>query len=157
MRRSYAYRYLGDRIALLRYHVRLYLNLSKKLPAFVDPARRDEAWGLQLALLREVRRLAAERGARMALVPVPEQVLVVPETSIPGLAPEDYQVQERLRRFAAAENIAYVDPLPALRAHWETTGERLYFPIDRHLTPTGHRVVAEVHPTPAVGRQPTCM
>lgn len=44
---------------------------------------------------------------------------------------------------AGAVGYTFVDLTPALRARASETSELLYFPSNLHLTPTGHRVVAE--------------
>jgi hypothetical protein len=47
---------------------------------------------------------------------------------------------ERLRAVAAAADVPVVDLLTPLRARAD---EPLYFPLDGHWTPHGHRVAAE--------------
>lgn len=60
------------------------------------------------------------------------------------LDPKRYDLdkpQRILREFLSQQNIEYVDVLPTLRS--QTQGRPLFFPVDKHLTADGHRVVAQ--------------
>jgi hypothetical protein len=51
--------------------------------------------------------------------------------------------QQLLADWAAAAGVPIVDPLPRFRAHWQTSAEPLFYTPDAHLTPAGHRLIAE--------------
>ena len=142
LRHSYAYRFVSDRAKLLGYWAKVAVGLPLEESDLVSPGERDAAWQLELALLREIDRVAREGGARMVLLLIPEQVQVQPELRVTGLSSEDYDFQARLRAFADDAGIPVVDPLPALREAYAASGEPLYYLRDRHLKAHGHAIVA---------------
>jgi lysophospholipase L1-like esterase len=138
LRSSYAYRFLSDRGKQLRA-----AHASADGPADVlTGERRESAWQLALALLREIHRTAREGGAELVLLAIPQRVQVQPDDRPPGDDGAGHDVLARLRPFAEAEGIPLVDPLPALRAAYATSGQPLYYREDRHMRPEGHAIVA---------------
>jgi lysophospholipase L1-like esterase len=142
LRHSYAYRFVSDRLKLAGFALKVALGLPQETTDFVDPADREAAWRLEAALLREMRDLAAGSGARLAIAVIPDQVLVDAEASVVGLEPADYEVLARVQRIGAELGVPVIDLAPALRAEAERSGERLYYPKDRHLNARAHQVVA---------------
>lgn len=139
LRYSYAYRFLSDRIKLFT----LWLRTLRGIPVDGDTRIGDpSAWALEFALLDEIQRLSRAAGARMLLLVIPDQIQVQPEVRAASVSLEDYAVQDRLRAFARERGIAFLDPLPALRAAHENDGEPLYYLHDRHMRARGHAVVA---------------
>ena len=65
LRRSYAYRFLSDRLKLLRYHVRSALGIPVEDSELLRPEELGPAWELELALLSEIARVAKSRSARV--------------------------------------------------------------------------------------------
>ena len=140
LRSSYAYRFLSDRGKQLRA-----ARAKADAPAgALTGERRESAWQLALALLREIHRTAREGGARMVLLVIPEQVQVQHDGRWPGYDENDHDVLDRLHPFAEAENIPLVDPLPALHQAYAVSAEPLYYREDRHMRPEGHAIVARV-------------
>ncbi len=115
--------------------------------AFV-PERHEAAWVEMEGALREIHRTARSAGARAVLIYIPAAFQVSPEP-LPLLESQgfvtdprtlvDTSFADRLRRFAGAEEIDFVDLLGPLRAR---ARHRLYFPEDMHWTPAGHRLAA---------------
>jgi hypothetical protein len=144
LRHSYAYRFASDRLKSLRFWIKVQLGQPLDETSPLSPAERAAAWEVEYALLREMRELCRAHGARLLLVLIPEQVQVEPEAKaqVLGLVEADYQTQGPLLEFAARENIAALDLLPALRAEHERTGEPLYYRQDRHFLPRAHEIAA---------------
>ncbi len=143
LRHSYAYRFLSDRIKLLRYRTKILLGIPVEDSELLRPEEIEPAWELELALLREIARLARERGATTLVALIPEQVQVQPDVNVIGLRPEDYTVQDRLIDFGRRSRIPVLDLLPALREAYERDRVPLYYLRDRHLRANGHRIVAQ--------------
>ena len=95
-----------------------------------------------LVALQEIERLAAARGARLAVVALPTREQVhARRLAGPGF---DLRFpQEWIRVFARDRGIPYLDAMPVLRGRFERTNERLFVPGDTHLNARGHRLVGE--------------
>lgn len=62
-----------------------------------------------------------------------------------GINPDEYDLdkpQTMLRTFLEQNNINCIDVLPAMRRN-AAAGGQLFFPVDSHFSPDGHRVVAD--------------
>jgi lysophospholipase L1-like esterase len=140
--RSYAYRFASDRLKLLRYRVKTALGIPLEEPDFLRAEEFERAWALERALLAELDRECRAHGARFAIVAIPEQIQVEPETPVIGLDPRDYDVQEKLRAFGRQTGVPVIDLLPALRDEHARTRAPLYYQWDRHLNVRGHEIVA---------------
>jgi hypothetical protein len=114
------------------------------------PAAHDEAWEETTALLARIDALAERSGAETMVAYLPSGVEVCRD-SLDTLARigferdprtlTDTTFVDRLRAFGAEADIPVVDLLAPLRAR---AHEALYFPLDGHWTPRGHRAAAEV-------------
>jgi lysophospholipase L1-like esterase len=142
--RSYLYRFVSDRIKILRYSLERAFGVPGADSPFLQDEEVEPAWNLVFALLREMERVAAKQGAQLIVMVIPDQVEVEPDIPIVGLDPMVYTVQERLLTFGRAEGIPVIDLLPGLRAAHEREGTPFYFRFDRHLNPAGHRAIAEI-------------
>lgn len=143
LRHSYAYRFLSDRIKMVRFHAKLALGVAIE-DTRLGSDQQDPAWELTLALLGELDRLAREGGANTLLVLIPDQVQVQKDWVITGLQPADYDVQERLHEWAAGSGVAVLDLLPGLAAEYARDPTPLYYRKDRHLNARGHAVAARL-------------
>jgi hypothetical protein len=119
--------------------------------------RRDQARALHLepdevtpasqlteALLRDTADVSHRHGADFVLLVIPDQVQVEPDVVVYGVHDWLLGAQDRVRGFAEREGIPFIDPQAELHAIRAREGEPVYFRRDRHLTPRGHRHVAEL-------------
>ncbi|MEX2207632.1 MAG: SGNH/GDSL hydrolase family protein [Myxococcota bacterium] len=143
LRHSYVYRFVSDRLKIVGYRLKLLFGIPLETQDFVENAEREAAWQLTGALLREIRDQAATVAARTLVVAMPDQVQVETDVTVLGLAPVEYEVQERLRAICELLGVPFVDLLPALREAYARAGEPLYYPKDRHLKAPGHAIVAQ--------------
>ena len=109
------------------------------------------SWRLFAKLLEALDAQVTASGARLTLVIVPSTTQVYPDVwrafvarrPADEAAALDPELPNRMRRSIAAERgVRTIDLLPTLRA----AGGRdrhLYFPLNYHWTPAGHRVVAD--------------
>jgi len=142
LRYSYTYRFVSDRAKMLGFWLKVVFGIPLEETDFVDDGQREQAWDLEFAILREMRRLSQEAGAEFLLVVIPDQVQLDTDVEVLGLEPSDYEVQERLEAFARSEGMPMLDLIPALRAAAERNPGPLYYRRDRHLRPPGHVVMA---------------
>jgi lysophospholipase L1-like esterase len=142
LRHSYAYRFLSDRLKLLRYEAKVAFGVPVEESELLRQEEVEPAWNLEFALLGEIDRVARLHGARTLVAVIPEQVQVQPDQQVMGLRPEDYAVQNRLVRFGHASEVPILDLLPALQETYQRDSVALYYSRDRHLRANGHRIVA---------------
>ena len=111
---------------------------SRVPPPPVALAARDAT----VEALVSMERLAAARGARLAVVTLPTQDQVYARlTRGPGF---DLDLPQAWIREAARERgIPFLDAMPLLRERARRTNERLFVPGDTHLNVAGHRLVGE--------------
>jgi lysophospholipase L1-like esterase len=140
--RSYLYRFVSDRLKILRYTIKSAAGVSPEVLG-LPPAQIEPAWALTFALLGEIASTAATQGAETLLVILPDQIQVEPDAPPIAIDPNLYAVQDRLAEFGRQSGIAVLDLTPRLREAWERGQRPLYFRFDRHFTPLGHRVAAE--------------
>ena len=118
--------------------------------------RRDEAasprWRNTAELSRDLARAAAARGIPAVFVLVPERFQVYSDEfrrylrgfKIDSGVVDLDQPSRRLFSEFAAQKLRVVDALPGMRAVAETSHARLYGTVDQHLSPSGHRALAEL-------------
>jgi lysophospholipase L1-like esterase len=114
------------------------------------PADHDAAWAEAMSHLRRIDSLARRAGATTLVAYIPASTQVndagwrLREELGFEMDPQtltDTRIVDRLREFGAAADVRVVDLLTPLRARAK---EPIYFPIDGHWTPLGHRIAAEV-------------
>jgi hypothetical protein len=110
------------------------------------------AWDMTEALILALNQAVAERGGQLVVAILPDETEVDPDKwadllqAYPALFDPGAMATAptaRLGQFLGAAGIPYLPLGPALRAYQAETGESLYFPIDGHWKPVGHRVAAQ--------------
>jgi hypothetical protein len=118
-----------------------------------EPAEYRRAWALTTRLVEELRREVARRGRRLAVMYFPDRRQVLPQAWEDTLAcwPDartmrwDLDRPNRLLGEALrGASVPYLDLTPPLREHVQRTGQSVFFALDGHFNPDGHRQVAEV-------------
>ncbi|MCP5140794.1 MAG: SGNH/GDSL hydrolase family protein [Gammaproteobacteria bacterium] len=104
-------------------------------------ARHEDELRLFRALLRRIQRGVAEAGAGFSVYLLPSRRAI--EAPTDTMARTQAHLAARIREFGDADGIEVTDLTPALRAANGRVDGFLYHPNEGHLTPTGHRVVAE--------------
>lgn len=118
--------------------------------ARVPSAAMEAGWAMTRSVLDSMAALCSAHNARLLIVALPTQYQVHPDLwthhfTTFGLDPADYdldQPQRLLREFCEQKGIDHVDVLPAMRAH--APSGHLFYPIASYMTPSGHRLVADV-------------
>jgi lysophospholipase L1-like esterase len=141
---SYLYRFISDRLKILRYMMDELLSLPIDDHTRLSPSELEQAWTQERALVRGVARETAAQGAKLLLVVIPEPAQVEPEVKVVGLDPSDFLCQERLREIAQAEGIELLDLLPGLIEAHRSSGRPLHYRYDRHWNAAGHLATAEL-------------
>lgn len=142
LRYSYVYRFVSDRLKIVGYRLKLLFGIPIESRDFVLDYEREAAWRLTEVLIREIRDQAATVGARTVVVMIPDQVQIESDVTVLGLEPKEFLVQPRLRQASERLGIPVIDLIPALRAEYESTRQKLYYPKDRHMNARAHAVVA---------------
>jgi hypothetical protein len=140
--RSYLYRFLSDRLKILRYMLRERLGRLEDRNKYVTAAELEPAWELSFALVLEIANVAHAAGAQPVLVILPDQVQVEPDVEVVGIDDSLLTVQERLLPFARAHGIPAIDLKPGLGEIRARNGVSLYHRYDRHWNVHGHREAA---------------
>jgi hypothetical protein len=109
-----------------------------------NPEEYEAGWTLTSSYLAMLRLRAEELGSDFVVISIPGQSRVDPGARIAGIEPLAYEIEEKLDRVCAELNIRYIDLLPDMRTAPEQTQSPLYYFADRHLTPLGNQVVADV-------------
>lgn len=128
------------------------LELSMRYSAYpwemtdpTDPAV-TTGWNLTEEALREAQTMASEHDASLVVVFAPSREHVYwhyLESAMPGFNIHQLDdVESRLSMFCDANQIRYLNLLPAFRAQAEE-GRMLYFPSDGHWNAAGHASAAE--------------
>jgi lysophospholipase L1-like esterase len=143
---SRLYRLLSDRLKVLDHATRAWRGIddTRHAPFHLTPEQVAAATELTYALLHEMVELSRRYGAPFVLLVIPDQVQVEPDAVVYGVHDWMLDAQDRVRRFAEREGIPFIDPQAELRDIYVRDGEPLYFRRDRHLTPRGHRHLAEL-------------
>ncbi|MCO5169441.1 MAG: SGNH/GDSL hydrolase family protein [Planctomycetes bacterium] len=144
LRGSYAYRFLSDRLKMLKYRLKAAVGAATEDPDLLRPDELDDAWAWQEAALRELKALVTERGARLVVAIIPDQVQVHPDVSVVGLSEHYVDVQPRLLALGERLGIPMVDLTPGLRDLAAREGVTLYHRYDRHLNAAGQDAAARL-------------
>jgi lysophospholipase L1-like esterase len=112
----------------------------------------EHAWEYTRDVMEELRNEVEADGGKFVVIVIPPHMLVQTElqqtieTSMQDYIPKENwdfgAVYTRVLEEFAKSGFTVVDPLGALRKG-VTPSERTYFRIDPHLTPKGHRIVAD--------------
>lgn len=120
-----------------------YRWLGSKSRDIASPADLDAAWEVQRELLGALGDRAAELGAELTIVALPNQTQIDAEAVIQSIRPLNYDVQDRLFEVCEELGLQTFDLRPALREAHAADSAPLYFYADRHLTGRGHAVLAQ--------------
>jgi hypothetical protein len=118
-----------------------YLGIAPR--AISSEPELDAAWAATTELFRLLDLRTRELGARLLVVSIPDHNKVDPSAAIKGIEPLNFDIEADLATALATLRIEYADLYAPLRAAHEAGGTALYYYADRHLTPRGHRVVAD--------------
>lgn len=149
--RSHMYVFLRNRSSELLSAAGLHpFNLPPDFCAKNPSQRIAESWKLTKSILKDFATYTRDRSKRLIVVILPTSYQVYESSWKAYIAalkinPEDYDLdmpQRILGEFFEKEDIEFVDMLPILRKV-DVLGPRLFYPIDGHLTPEGHKYVAQ--------------
>ncbi len=162
--------YLGDRFRLVSLLREAYAGLRAGSEAgyspealrqigvwaeLYDPVRQasspewQQAWAITAALIAEVEASAAQDGAGFQVVIVPGRWEATPDgrallTRASTQTEFDWSLPNRTTAALLEDaGLPYTNLLPPVAAAYEAANKPLHFPIDGHLTPAGHRLIAE--------------
>lgn len=114
-----------------------------------DPCRRDwrigtdaVCWDLTETLLTQLQTAATEAGAAVALLPAPMRWQVEPGVRDQRAWVDRARYQDPLADYALTHGWLYADPLPAVRAAFESSGQSLFLDVG-HPNEAGHRIMAQ--------------
>ena len=112
---------------------------------------KEQAWQLLEEQYHLIELRAAEIGTHLLVLCIPDYNVVNPEAVVATVKPLNYDVEERIEQICQRQGIDFVSALPAMRDAFFSKGgvagarrNPLYFPIDRHCTPEGNRVLSKV-------------
>jgi len=125
------------------------------IASWYDPKLSEPGWELTRRLLLEFRATVERDGARLLVLLIPSSVQLDPgkvrllqilggdSAAVQAYLADPDRPQRLVAAFCEESGLACVDLLPALREA-KGRGETLFFPIDQHLTPAGHRLAARL-------------
>lgn len=108
------------------------------------PAERAAAWPVTAELLDLLKLRAGEIGTRLVVVSIPDYNQVDPQAIYRGIEPVNYDIESQLAQLTRELGITYIDPLPEMRARLRAGEAPWYYARDRHLTPAGNAVLADI-------------
>ncbi len=111
-------------------------DISRVLPERVDPSI-----DLFISLIAEMNRLVSETKGQLIVALLPGQSFVTDPASYSGQY-QDYIRRNVLSRLKT-KDITALDLGSELRSKFDAGDKDLYYPFDGHLTPKGHRVLAD--------------
>ena len=129
--------------------------LPDTVAGWYDDRFAADGWTLTRRLILELRERAGRRGAALALLLIPSALQVDPglQGALAALADERAPIRAFLRDphrpqrilgdFCHGAALPCADPLP-ISLEAAARGERHYYPIDGHWTPTAHRIAAQL-------------
>jgi len=133
----YLHELLADGLKAARYRW-----LGMKPPYVHTPAEMENAWLITERLMKIMAQRAQEIGTQLVVVAMPDHNQVNPQARIRNITPDLFGVQDRLRTICG--DIPFIDLLPEMREQWEKTKVDYYYYADRHLTPEGNRLAADI-------------
>ena len=95
-----------------------------------------------LGSIREMKRRCDAASRQLLLVAMPNRIQVENSEALTSATLDPAAPNRRLEELCDDLAMPCLDLLPVLRAEYERSGEGLYFPIDRHLTPAGSEFAA---------------
>jgi lysophospholipase L1-like esterase len=119
---------------------------AELLPVLRDTEEGGRSLRSTERLVGELRDLARRHGAGFTLLLIPTKQQAIPEQraewmAFHGLTPQQALApQQQLRRWAAQNGVAVVDPIDLMAAAPDP--QRLYWTANMHMTPEGHEVLA---------------
>ena len=120
-----------------------YRRFGSKSRDIASPEDLDAAWEVQRELLGALRDRAAELGAELTILALPNQTQIDADAVIQSIRPLNYNVQDRLFEVCEELGLEALDLRPALREARAADSAPLFYYADRHLTARGHAVVAQ--------------
>ncbi|MBN1870399.1 MAG: SGNH/GDSL hydrolase family protein [Candidatus Omnitrophica bacterium] len=119
--------------------------IQEESPLFQDATFRNATWKNTRKYLLAIKSLAEEHNARLAFFYIPRMnQLGILEYGKDAPAefrrPANRYLNDLLSKFAQQQNIGFLDMLPAFEPNKD---KGLYSKEDGHLTPEGHRLLAE--------------
>ncbi|MDP6674825.1 MAG: SGNH/GDSL hydrolase family protein [Gammaproteobacteria bacterium] len=96
----------------------------------------EKQWLEIEAEFSKITKIANTIGARLV-------ILYIPDFTLFKRGKERHYPAQRLRTWAAQNDVTFVDVTPAMLAANETTTTPLYWARDRHHTPAGYKVIAD--------------
>lgn len=118
------------------------INLYKPL----DPARFDDRFESKLrlffAIVEQTRRACRQKGVQLSLVLMPGRSYV----QRPGSPSAQFQnyLRRKIVENEAKIRVRVIDLASHLRGQYQKNPGKWYYPHEGHLTPAGHRVVADI-------------
>ncbi|MBU0478821.1 hypothetical protein KKC91_09685 [bacterium] len=141
IKRSYRFHLLFAKIGLMPY------PSPPNIINTFDKNNTDEEFKTNFDQIEEIIQIAVNNHIKIILLLIPDSVQVYPKTWEKLLGdfklskePFDLKRPNNLIKGRFETVISIIDPLNALR---KNSNKQLYYKIDRHLAPEGHRVIAK--------------
>ena len=104
------------------------------MPIYEPNEEFEAAWRELEHQYEGLRTVAQTAGAKLVVLHIPESVPDQPFHAYPA---------KRLAAWCAAHNVTFIDAAPQVLAAAQASPDLLYYPEDRHCTPTGYQAVAD--------------
>lgn len=118
-------------------------------PSSAEPCQRDwrigadeVCWDRTEALLTQLQEVAQEAGAEVVLMPSPMRWQVEPGVRDQRAWVDEARYQDELADYALLSGWIFVDPLPAIQANYQATGQSQFLDVG-HPDETGQRIMAQ--------------
>jgi lysophospholipase L1-like esterase len=106
--------------------------------------QRAAAWAATAELLELLKQRAADWHSQLVVVSIPDYNQVDPQAVYRNIDPFSFDIEADLAAVTRRLGIDYIDLLPAMRSRFRANQPPWYYAQDRHLTPAGNAVLAEV-------------
>lgn len=130
---------ISDGLKSLRYKY-----FGMRLSYVYEPSEIKAAWKVTEQYLQMIQMRSNEINAKFLVVALPDHNQINPEAVIKNIKPYLFEIQDQLKATCARHDIAFYDLLPEVKQSWEEEQVDYYYYADRHLTPAGNRVVAQL-------------